>query len=910
MQIKKLIINGQEQSILSKADRSLASVLREQLLLTGCKVGCNAGHCGACAILMDGKVTRSCITKMDRVPEGAEIETIEGIGTSSKLHPLQLAWMAHGCAQCGFCSPGFIMSAKGLLAENDNPTREEVRDWFQKNQNLCRCTGYKPLVDAVMDAAKVIRGEMDKDELIFKPTDNVILGSNFVRPSAQAKVMGTWDFGADAALRLPEGALHLGLARAKVPHANILSIDTSEAEKMPGVFKVITHKDVPGKNRITGLITFPSNKGDGWDRPILNDTKIFQYGDVYAIVAADTEENARAAADKVHIELEELPAYLSAPDAIADDAMEIHPGVPNAYFETLNNKGNSTKEEVQKLIDEAPHSVEVESYCSRQPHLFLEPDNGFAYIDDEGRVTVHSKSIAIHIHQAMIAAGIGIEAEKLRIVQNNAGGTFGYKLSPTVEAWLGLAALICERPVILQYTMPESILYTGKRSPAYMHVRMAADEEGNLLALEGDNIMDHGPYSEFGDLLTTRLTQFVGAGYKLPKIYNYSRQVATNHAWGSAFRSYGSPQAYMGSEIAMDMLAEEVGMDPFEFRYKNVYREGDTTPTRQEPDALCLEEMFDKMRPTYEEAKKRCKELSTDKEKYGVGVAVGVYGCGLDGADSSEATVELTAEGVKVISSWEDHGQGADSGALTSAHETLRQAGFTPEDIILEMNDTALPPNSGPACGSRSTPITGNAIRVASEMLINAMKKEDGSFRTYQEMVDEKIPTSYDGKWVASMCTDMDVMTGEGKPFSVYMYTLFMPEVKVDMESGKVEVTKFHCMTDVGTIMNKLVVDGQVYGGLAQGIGLALSEDFEDVTQHNSLIRCGIPRIKDVTDELNISYLETYRDAGTYGAAGVGEATLSAPHPAILNAIHDATGARIMEVPATPEVVKDALAKL
>ena len=216
-------------------NETLATFLRERLLLTGCKIGCGEGHCGACNVIVNGKVTRSCLTKLGKIKDGAEIVTIEGIGTLSDLHPLQVAWMAHGCAQCGFYSPGFIMTSKVLLDNNPSPTREEVRDWFQKNRNLCRCTGYKPLVDVVMDAARVMRGEITKEDLIFKPTGDSIVGTKYIRPSAAQKVTGTWDFGADDALKMPEGTLRLALVQAKVSHALIKGIDTTEAEKMPGV---------------------------------------------------------------------------------------------------------------------------------------------------------------------------------------------------------------------------------------------------------------------------------------------------------------------------------------------------------------------------------------------------------------------------------------------------------------------------------------------------------------------------------------------------------------------------------------------------------------------------------------------------------------------------------------------------
>lgn len=913
---KTFVINGVQRTMMVNENETLATFLRERLLLTGCKIGCGEGHCGACNVIVDGKVARSCLMKLSKIKDGAEITTIEGIGTISDMHPLQVAWMAHGCAQCGFCSPGFIMTAKVLLDNNSAPTREEVRDWFQKNRNLCRCTGYKPLVDAVMDAARVYRGEITKEDLVFKPTGDSIIGTKYVRPSAAQKVMGTWDFGADDALKMPEGTLRLALVQANVSHALLKGVDTAEAEKMPGVYKIITAKDIVaagGKNRINGLVMLPlNNKCDGWDRPVLCDEKIFQFGDAIAIVAADTEAHARAAADAVKVDIELLPAYMNAMDAIAEDAIEIHPGVPNAYYETNCIKGPDID------FDAAPNVVEIESYCSRQPHLHLEPDCGYAYIDEDGMVTVHSKSIGIHLHMPMIADGIGVPMDKLRIVQNHAGGTFGYKFSPTNEAILGAAAKIIGKPVSLVFNQFQNITYTGKRSPGFMNIKLAADENGKLLGLWGNNYIDHGPYSEFGDLLTHRLSQFVGAGYDIPTIRNKSQTVFTNHAWGSAFRAYGSPQSFMGSEIAIDVLAAKMGMDPFDIRELNCYKESEksTIPTGYAPDVYCLEEMYKMARPLYEAGRARVAEknaASDGRYKYGIGVASGVYGCGLDGVDASQAYAELNPDGtVTMYASWEDHGQGADMGVLMSAHETLRQAGIKPEQIKLVMNDTKYTPNSGPAGGSRSQVMSGNACRLAAENLVAAMKKDDGTYRTYDEMKAEGIETKVLGNWVCDYCAThpVDQATSQGEPFATYMYTLFLPEVCVDTQTGKVTVEKFTCVADVGTIMNKLLVDGNFYGGLAQGIGLALTEDFDDLTKHTSLKGCGIPYPKDIPDDIELHYLETPRPNGPYGAAGCGEAPLDAPHPAILNAIYNATGARITRIPALPEVVLAALKEL
>ena len=905
MQKKKLYVNGIERSVVTEGSDLLADVIRKSLRLTGTKVGCGKGQCGACNVIMDGKLIRSCITKMERVPDGAAITTIEGIGTPQDLHALQMAWMIHGGAQCGFCTPGFIVSAKALIDSNPDPSRDDIRDWFQKYKNACRCTGYQMLVDAVQDAVRVLKGEISMQDLAFKlPENGKVLGTNMPRPSAAAKVTGTWDFGADAGLQLPENTLQLALVQAEVSHANILAIDTSEAERMPGVVKVVTHKDIKGKNRITGLITFPSNLGDGWDRPILCDTKVFQYGDAIAIVCADTEKHAREAAKKVKVELEVLPAYMSAPEAMEPDAIEIHPGTPNIYYIQKIAKGEDTK----PIFDKAEVVVEGDFYTSRQPHLPIEPDVGFAFLDDAGKLNIHSKSIGLHLHLYMIAPGLGVEPENLVLVQNNAGGTFGYKFSPTMEALVGAAAMATGRPVFLCYDYAQQQIYTGKRSPFWTTVRYAADKEGQLLAMETDWSVDHGPYSEFGDLLTLRGAQYIGAGYDIKNIRGEGRTVCTNHAWGAAFRGYGAPESEFPSEVLMDELAEKLGMDPLELRYKNVYRKGSTTPTGQDPEVYSLPEMIDKLRPKYEAAKKRAAERSTEAVKRGVGVAVGVYGAGLDGPDTSETDVELNPDGtVTIFNTWEDHGQGADMGTLAVAHEALRPLALTTGQIRLVMNDTSKCPNSGPAGGSRSQVVTGQAIRVGCEELLKAMKKPNGSYRTYEEMQAEGLPTKVHGKWTAP-AKDCDA-NGQGSPFCCYMYGVFLAEVAVDKATGKTTVEGMTCVADVGTVVNRLVVDGQIYGGLAQGIGLALTEDFEDIKKHSTLAGAGFPYIKQIPDNMEIIYVETPRPDGPFGASGVGEMPLTAPHAAVINGIYNACGARIRSIPALPEKVLAAMPK-
>jgi len=893
-----LTVNNAPKQIICGKDDKLSTILREQLGLTSVKVGCDTGQCGACSVIVDGRLIRSCGMKMSRVKDGATILTTEGIGQPGNLHPVQLAWIANGGAQCGFCTPGFIVSTYALIEANPNPSRDDVRNWFQKYRNACRCTGYKQLVDSVMDAAAVMRGEKSKNDLLFKiPEDGRIWGSKYPRPTAEAKVTGTLDFGADLGIKMPQDTLKLALVQAEVSHAKILSIDTAEAEKMPGVEKVVTYKDVKGKNRITGLITFPTNKGDGWDRPILCDEKVFQYGDAIAIVCADTEKNAKAAAAKVKVELERLPEYMSAQAAMADDAIEIHPGTPNVYYTQKIAKG----EETEPVFDAADVVVEGDYFTTRQPHLPIEPDVGFAYLDDEGKLCIHSKSIGLHLHLYMIAPGLGVEPENMVMVQNPAGGTFGYKFSPTMEALVGAACLATGKPVFLAYDYYQQQTYTGKRSPQNTTVRLAADKDGKLLGMETDWTVDHGPYSEFGDLLTLRGAQFIGSGYNIDNIRGEGRTVCTNHCWGAAFRGYGGPEAEFPSESLMDELAEKLGMDPLELRYKNVYREGSTTPTGCDPEVYSLPEMIDTIRPKYEEAKKKAEANSTAEVKRGVGVSLGVYGAGLDGPDTAEADVRLNEDGtVTILTCWHDHGQGADMGTLGTAHESLRPLGLAPEQIKLVLNDTRVCPNGGPAGGSRSQVMVGGAIKNGCEQLIDAMRN-GSSFLTCQEMIDAGKELTYHGKWTAP-ASDCDE-NGQGSPFSCYMYGVCLAEVAVEVATGKTTVEKVTFVADIGKINNKLVVDGQMYGGIAQAIGFALTENYEDIKKHSTLKGAGFPYIKQIPDDIELIYVESERPAGAHGASGVGEIPLCIPHPAIINAIYNACGVRIRELPALPEKV-------
>ncbi|HOG14108.1 MAG TPA: molybdopterin-dependent oxidoreductase [Synergistales bacterium] len=925
-QVKTVVINGVSQRVVADAEEKLVNVIRQQLHLTGTKLGCGQGQCGACNVILDGKVIRSCVTAWKKVPENADILTIEGIGTPDHLHAIQWAFIANGAIQCGFCTPGFIVAAKGLLDENLNPTRNEIRDWFQAHWTACRCTGYKQITDAVMDAAAVLRGEKSMTDFAksLKPGDSV-WGTRYPRPSAIFKATGTFDFGDDAGLKLPTETLHAVPVCPETNHARVLSIDFSEAEKMPGVFKIVTAEDIKankGTNRIRGQVGSGTASTDGWERRILVEEgdKIRQWGEAVAIVCADSEAQARAAAAAVKVKLEEMQAVMDVKEAMAPGAAKAYEeipdidGIPNCFNKRPIIKG----EDPAPLIDEAPHVVEAEFWSSRQPHMTIETDCGFGYWDEEGRLTLQTKSICVYRHALMIARGLGVPPSKIRVIQNNMGATFGYKVAPTNEPLLGACVIATGRPVYMRLDMKEHIVRTPKRSPFLMKVRAGADEKGRLVGLEHYWYVDHGPYSESSQDLTNKGGQFICAPYRLDNIKGAGYTLFTNHKWCGAFRAYGGPQTYFAGEQVMDMLAEKVGMDPLDFREINLVRPGDTFPSGQKPEIYPLQAMLTRLRPLYEEAKKRAEDDSTDKIKRAVGVSIGIYNANDDGADEAASNIELTRDGVILYNTWEDHGQGADMGCVGTAHEALKPLRFHPDQIKLVCNDMAKAPNSGAAAASRSQVMVGNAIVDSCRKLLAAMKKADGTYRTYDEMVAEGIPTCYEGYWQAKVrdidgevitCTGMDDVTGQGYPFSNHMFGLFMAEVAVDVETGKVAVERFTLVSDVGKINNFDVVEGQQYGGIAQGIGLALTEDFGDPAKYTNLVTCGFPYMKDIPDDIRLIHMETPREFGPFGASGTGEMPLSAPHSAILNGIARACGARIFQIPALPERVLQGMKK-
>lgn len=899
-----LTINGAERSLICDMENdTLADVLRN-LGLTGTKVGCGKGQCGACNVILDGKLVRTCTLKMKRVKEYSRIETIEGIGTASNLHPLQLAWIVYGGVQCGFCTPGFIISSKALLEANPSPTREEVRDWFQKHRNACRCTGYKPLVDAVMAAAEVLRGEKTMDDLFHMIPEDQVFDTRYPKPTALGKVLGTTDYGDDISLKVPN-MLHLAPVMPEISHGLLKKVNTEAAEQAEGVVKVITAKDVPGTNRIVFPIGTNWADGEGSERPIICDEKVFRRGDVIALVVADTRRHAREAAKLVTAEYEPLPEYLDALDAVAEDAIEIHPGIPNEFLRKARFHGEDTR----KTLPESAYQVELSVRNQTQPHMPIEPDTANAYIDGKGRLTIMFKTHALYMQKGFIASGLGIDPENIRLILNPSGGSFGYAFSPGTIALVGLASLLTGKPCTLTFSYEEHQAFTGKRPPTYQNVRIGCDKNGKITAAELDILYDNGCYSEAANSGALVPTKYFMTPYTTPSARVLSRTTFSNTPFNTAYRCPAAANMYTGQEQAIDMLAEKVGMDPMDFRLLNVWQEGDVAIYGERPTVYVAEGIFKEMKPIYEKLKKHAAEHTTEEKKYGAGVAFGSFNISNSG-DHAEIALELNPDGtVTHYSTWEDMGQGADVGCLAYTHEALKPLGLKPEQIHIVMSDTDTCPDTGRAAASRCNLMTGQATADGAKKMLDAMRKDDGTYRTYDEMVADGLPTRFVGSFTQPVNDKLDENNGFGKFPPDQSYAGFVCEVEVDVATGKVTVVAMHCVSDVGKVTNWLSLEGQAFGGMMHSIGYALSENYYDFKKHNNLIGAGFPFIKEIPDGDNftLTNLETVRDYAAFGGTGISEGYQSSGHVAVLNALYAAVGVRIGMLPATPDKVKAAM---
>ena len=912
-------LNGQPVRAQVPPEMSLLRFLRDELHLIGTKNGCSTGHCGACTVILNGKAVRSCLVRMS-APRmaGARVETIEGLASDGKLHPLQAAFIEHGAIQCGFCTPGILMAAKALLDENPQPTEAEIKAALTRNRNLCRCTGYVKIVEAIESAAdRLARGERAVDPIVLLAEERA--DAPRLRKEAIELATGAVRFSDDLVL---EGMLYGRILWSAYPHAEILDINTSEAEAVEGVALVVTAKDIPGENR-AGLIKL--------DQPAIAAEKVRFIGDPVAAVFAETQEIAETALEKIRVEYRPLPGVFSPEEAARPDAPRVHEDG------NLCHHARIVRGDVEAAFRQCAVVVEHTYATPRIEHAFLEPEAGVGMPTDDGGILLKMGTQCAFDDRAQLARILALPEEKIRIVQLPMGGAFGGKEDILIYQFLALGALLSQRPVKITLTRAESLRTHPKRHSARMCFKTGADVEGRLLAVEAEIVLDGGCYTSLSADVLENTVVFACGPYYVPNVKLEGWVWYTNNVPGGAMRGFGVNQVAFALESNLDEIARRLGVDPFEIRELNALDVG--LPTAADH---ILEEGVVGIKPTIAAAQEALKRLSlpqpAEGKRIGVGVASAVknigFGHGL--SESAGAEVELNSAGqVRIRVSQHEYGQGAHAGLVRLASVEL---GVTLDRIEVIGPDTALTPPTGPTTASRQTFMTGNAVLMAcralkEELFARAAERLDtdpANIRIEDTfLVDtvsaQKIPIGdlgerfvmerrYGAPPSASLLEEEQSHYGQpdfaSRPTHwCYTYGTHVAVVEVDERSGEVRVLTVIAAHDLGKVINWGAVAGQVHGGVVQGMGYALSEQFlveQGVNITDTLRKCGVPTA-DKTPEIIPILVEVPHPQGPLGLKGFAEAPSLATAPAILNAIYDAVGVRITSLPATREKVLQAI---
>lgn len=880
-----LSINGRARQFVVGPERVLLDLLREDLRLTGAKQSCDRkGQCGACTVIVNGEAVRSCPTKVANL-DGADVITVEGLGTPANPHLIQEAFVLSGAVQCGYCTPGMIMATKALLDRNQDPNAEEIKRALARN--LCRCTGYVKIIDAVKLASRFLRGEITPEQV--RPSVKAgMIGVSHPRPTAMLKACGVVEFSADIKL---QGAAEVAVVRSTEHHALIKSIDASAAERMPGVVGVMTAKDIQGTNRVKII---------SGDLPILCGDKVRSLGDPVAIVAAETRDQAIRAANAVKVEYEPLPVMMAPAEAMVDGAIRIHSEWPN-----LCHKQPQIKGDAQKALSEAAAVVEAEFSTQLNHQAPLEPENCVAWLEGEGEdaiLVVAGRSIVIHAHMAALQTALGWE--NMRCEEACSGGQFGIKLTITSEGIAGAAALHFKRPIRYIPSLSESMLMTTKRHPLTMKVKLGADKNGKLTVYTNEFVVAKGAYHQsIGVAIISRILRLLSGAYHIPNIYADAQLIYTNDASGGTARGAGSPQAAFALESAVDMLAEKMGLDPLEFRLRNSLKPGQSISTGAVVEQWPFPPLCEAIRPHYERARKDAAAFSNGVVKRGVGLACHPYGVAGPGDKAMVAVERDPDDGVTIYAACADPGEGNDSMLAQLAAHLLE---LPMEKIRLVTRSTEQTTETGPAAGSRMTYMVGGALVNAIEKMKQAIS--EAGAKGYEGLKKAGKPIRYMGTKAVDAQGSFDPETGQGPSFESQVHNIQMAEVEVNTETGQVKVIKMTTAVDPGPVINPQCLEGQLEGGMDQGVGYALREIYVH-GQTKDWITFKFPTIKTALEIEVITPRETPRTRGTLGATGIGEMTMVSTAPAVINAIRNACGVRICDLPATPEKIKAGLSK-
>lgn len=875
--ICKLWINGREVAV--DPERKLIDILRRDLRLKSVKDGCSEGACGTCTVIIDGKATKACVQKAGRL-EGKHIVTVEGLSPREK-DVFVYAFGEAGAVQCGFCIPGMVMCGKALIDVNPTPTRLEITAAIRNN--ICRCTGYKKIIDGIALAAELLRN--DTPIPVIGGYRGV--GDHCQRINVRTKVLGTGKYTDDLDdIDLP-GMCYGSAIRSAYPRAVVKAIHTEKAKALPGVVCVLTAEDIPGSVKVGHL------KVD-WDTLIPVGTTTHYLGDAIVMVAAETPEILAEAKKLVDIEYEELPPLTGAEEALAEGALLVH---PSAGTNILAHE-HLVRGDADAVIAASKYKVTHHFETPWTEHAFLEPECAVAMPFDDG-VFIYSSDQGIYDTRRETALMLGLLEEKVVVENCFVGGGFGGKEDVTVQHLAALVAYVSKRICKVKLTRQESILIHPKRHQFSMDLTTACDENGKLTAMKLVAVTDNGAYASLGGPVLQRACTHAAGPYNYQTIDIEGTAVYTNNPPAGAFRGFGVTQTIFATELNLNKLAEMAGIDPWEIRYRNAIRPGEVLPNGQIADpATGLAETLEAVKDVYYHS----------GPYVGIACALKNSGVGVGLPDYGRCRLAISDGRVHVYSSASCIGQGVGTVLVQIVSEA---AGLPIEAIKWHMPNTATSPDAGTTSGSRQTTLTGEAARRAAKQLrrdlfrVNGLTYEGTSRPSdYLEgvTVEQESPTTESVRFTGS---DLDALNGReyigeylGKtdkmgadvanPVSHVAYG-YATHVCILNEDGTIR--KMVAAHDVGRVVNRKSLEGQIEGGTIMGCGYALSEQYpldhcKPTAKYGTL---GLMRADKAPDVEAIAIEKEGVDVA-YGAIGVGEITSIPTAPAVAGAYYKWNG--------------------